>query len=42
MGTLLLQLIGPMQSWGVQSHFTIRDTGLEPSKSGGWACCARR
>lgn len=42
MGTLLLQLIGPMQSWGVQSHFTIRDTGLEPSKSGvvGLLCAA--
>ncbi|MCX6032891.1 MAG: type I-E CRISPR-associated protein Cas5/CasD [Chloroflexi bacterium] len=42
MGTLLLQLIGPMQSWGVQSHFTHRDTGLEPSKSGviGLLCAA--
>ena len=34
MSTLLLQLIGPMQSWGTQSRFSIRDTGLEPSKSG--------
>lgn len=42
MGTLLLQLAGPMQSWGVQSHFTHRDTGLEPSKSGviGLICSA--
>lgn len=42
MGTLLMQLIGPMQSWGVQSHFTHRDTGLEPSKSGviGLLCAA--
>lgn len=42
MGTLLLQLVGPMQSWGVQSHFTHRDTGLEPSKSGviGLLCAA--
>lgn len=42
MGTLLLQLIGPMQSWGVQSNFTNRDTGLEPSKSGviGLLCAA--
>ncbi|RLC81736.1 MAG: type I-E CRISPR-associated protein Cas5/CasD [Chloroflexi bacterium] len=42
MGTLLLQLVGPMQSWGVQSHFTHRDTGLEPSKSGviGLICAA--
>jgi CRISPR system Cascade subunit CasD len=23
-----------MQSWGTQSRFTVRDTGLEPSKSG--------
>jgi CRISPR system Cascade subunit CasD len=34
MNTLLLRLAGPMQSWGVQSRFTVRDTGLEPSKSG--------
>lgn len=42
MGTLLLQLVGPMQSWGVQSHFTHRDTSLEPSKSGviGLICAA--
>jgi len=42
MGTILLQLVGPMQSWGVQSHFTHRDTGLEPSKSGviGLICAA--
>lgn len=42
MGTLLLQLVGPMQSWGVQSHFSHRDTGLEPSKSGviGLICAA--
>jgi CRISPR system Cascade subunit CasD len=31
-----------MQSWGVQSRFGVRDTGLEPSKSGvlGLACAA--
>ena len=34
MSVLLLRLSGPMQSWGVQSRFTVRDTGLEPSKSG--------
>ncbi len=34
MTTLLLRLAGPMQSWGTQSRFTVRDTGLEPSKSG--------
>lgn len=42
MGTLLLRLVGPMQSWGVQSDFTHRDTGFEPSKSGviGMICAA--
>lgn len=42
MTTLLLRLAGPMQSWGTQSRFTIRDTGLEPSKSGvvGLLCAA--
>jgi CRISPR system Cascade subunit CasD len=42
MSTLLLRLAGPMQSWGVQSRFTHRDTGLEPSKSGviGLLCAA--
>jgi CRISPR system Cascade subunit CasD len=40
--TLLLRLCGPMQSWGTQSRFKIRDTGLEPSKSGvvGLLCAA--
>lgn len=32
--TLLLRLVGPMQSWGVSSRFTVRETGREPSKSG--------
>lgn len=42
MSTLLLRLAGPMQSWGTQSRFTERDTGLEPSKSGvlGLLCAA--
>ena len=42
MNVLLLRLCGPMQSWGVQSRFSIRDTGLEPSKSGvvGLLCAA--
>jgi CRISPR system Cascade subunit CasD len=42
MATLLLQLVGPLQSWGTQSHYTHRDTGLEPSKSGviGLLCAA--
>lgn len=40
--TLLMCLVAPMQSWGVQSDFTHRDTGLEPSKSGvvGLLCAA--
>ena len=42
MNTLLLRLAGPMQSWGTQSRFTVRETGLEPSKSGviGLLCAA--
>ena len=42
MSVLLLRLCGPMQSWGTQSRFTMRDTGLEPSKSGviGLICAA--
>ena len=42
MSVLLLRLCGPLQSWGVQSHFPMRDTGLEPSKSGvvGLLCAA--
>lgn len=42
MSVLLLRLCGPMQSWGTQSRFTVRDTGLEPSKSGvvGLLCAA--
>lgn len=42
MNVLVLRLQGPMQSWGVQSRFKDRDTGLEPSKSGvvGLLCAA--
>ena len=42
MKTLLLRLIGPMQSWGIDSRFVMRETGLEPSKSGviGLLCAA--
>jgi CRISPR system Cascade subunit CasD len=42
MPTLLIRLVGPMQSWGVQSRFGERDTLLEPSKSGviGLLCAA--
>ena len=41
-GTLLLRFAGPMQSWGTQSRFEVRDTGSEPSKSGviGLLCAA--
>lgn len=34
MPTLLLRLVGPMQSWGTTSRFDHRDTGKKPSKSG--------
>ncbi|GAA5056272.1 CRISPR system Cascade subunit CasD [Thermocatellispora tengchongensis] len=34
MTALLLILDAPMQSWGVRSRFTVRDTATEPSKSG--------
>jgi CRISPR system Cascade subunit CasD len=34
MPTLILRLVGPMQSWGTTSRFDQRDTGKEPSKSG--------
>jgi CRISPR system Cascade subunit CasD len=42
MSVLLFRLAGPMQSWGVESRFTIRDTGRDPSKSGvvGLLCAA--
>lgn len=42
MNTLLIRLSAPLQSWGTQSRFTVRDTGLEPSKSGvlGLLCAA--
>jgi CRISPR system Cascade subunit CasD len=40
--TLLLRLIGPMQSWGHRSRFDDRDTALEPTRSGviGLICAA--
>lgn len=42
MSTLLVRLAGPMQSWGTQSRFKVRDTEREPSKSGviGLLCAA--
>lgn len=42
MTCLLIRLAGPMQSWGAQSRFSQRDTGLDPSRSGviGLFCAA--
>lgn len=42
MATLLLRLQAPMQSWGISSHFGVRDTCREPTKSGviGLICAA--
>ena len=42
MATLLLRISAPLQSWGTLSHFSHRDTGREPSKSGivGLLCAA--
>lgn len=34
MHTLIIELDGPMQSWGYRSRFSMRDTGREPTKSG--------
>jgi CRISPR system Cascade subunit CasD len=34
MRSVLLRLEGPMQSWGTQGRFAVRDTDTEPSKSG--------
>lgn len=34
MGTLLLRFAGPMQSWGVDSNYGVRQTERQPSKSG--------
>lgn len=42
MATLLLRLVGPLQSWGLDARFGERVTASEPSKSGvlGLACAA--
>lgn len=34
LATLVLRLAGPMQAWGTESRWEIRDSGREPSKSG--------
>jgi len=31
---LLLRASGPLQAWGIESRFAVRDTAREPSKSG--------
>lgn len=39
--TLLIPLVGPLQAWGLDSRFDLRQSGLEPSKSGVIGlCCA--
>ena len=40
--TLLIRLQGPMQAWGANSRFSIRETTREPTKSGvvGLLCAA--
>jgi CRISPR system Cascade subunit CasD len=42
MTTLLIRLQAPLQSWGISSHFSVRDTCREPTKSGviGILCAA--
>lgn len=42
MSVLLMQFSAPMQSWGLSSRFTERDTAREPTKSGviGLLCAA--
>lgn len=39
MHTLLLRLCGPMQSWGSESHFSLRTTNHSPTKSGVIGLC---
>lgn len=34
MNSLLLRLQGPLQSWGLQGRFSLRETQREPTKSG--------
>lgn len=42
MATLLLQCVAPLQAWGTQGLFSVRETGRDPSKSGivGLLCAA--
>lgn len=40
-GFLALRLVGPLQSWGVDSQYNRRNTGLMPTRSGvAGMCCA--
>ncbi len=34
MSVLLLRLCAPLQAWGIQSRFSVRDSARDPSKSG--------
>lgn len=39
--TLLIPLVGPLQAWGLDARFDLRQTATEPSKSGVIGlCCA--
>jgi CRISPR system Cascade subunit CasD len=39
--TLLIPLVGPLQAWGLDSRFEVRQSAAEPSKSGVIGlCCA--
>lgn len=39
--TLLIPLVGPLQAWGIDARFDLRQTAMEPSKSGVIGlCCA--
>lgn len=41
MSFLVLRLVGPLQSWGYDSQYNRRNTGLMPTKSGiAGICCA--
>lgn len=42
MNTLFIRLEGPLQSWGTRAHWELRDSALEPTKSGviGLLACA--
>mgnify|MGYP003956084855 CR=1 FL=1 len=41
MATLLIPLVGPLQAWGLDAKFDLRQTAPEPSKSAaiGLLCC---